>query len=347
MSLVADVPRGLWMQRAVRMGDERRFVLDRVPVPEPGPDAVVVRVGGCALSRWERRIRRRGTATQHGGVPGGHQFAGWISAPGWRVSGWEPGDTVAVFGAWGCGRCRACLGGDEQLCTERRWAGVDVPGGLAEYVLVPAARHLIACGPLSPVEAAPLAAALPAYRAIRRHAHAVRPGSAVVVIGIDDHGHFAIQLLRELTGAVVYAVDAQESRRALALGLGAHAAIDPADGVVDELARATHGELASLTFDFAGSADSLALAMRTVGRRAVVVAMGFEQPNELALGPQPRELELVVGTWGNRTELADIVALAAAGKLVAHHRVWPLSQIVQADAAADSGDGPPCEVIVP
>src|SRR5439155_1691735 len=145
------------------------------------------------------------------------------------AGGFSEGDPVLVFAMWGCGSCRFCVSGAENLCShrpERPGGGLGRDGGLAEYLLVPAPRLLVGIDGLDPAGAAPLAdAALTPYHALRQRLP-LRPGASVVVIGAGGLGHIAVQLLRALTPARVVAVDLRESARELALAAGAHAAID-------------------------------------------------------------------------------------------------------------------------
>jgi alcohol dehydrogenase, propanol-preferring len=64
------------------------------------------------------------------------------------VTGFREGDAVAVYGCWGCGRCKPCHQGAESLCAHytelgSRGGGLGRDGGLAEFLLVPDARYLV------------------------------------------------------------------------------------------------------------------------------------------------------------------------------------------------------------
>ncbi|WP_460347236.1 alcohol dehydrogenase catalytic domain-containing protein [Actinoallomurus acanthiterrae] len=104
----------------------------------------------------------------------GHEAAGRVAAVGAAVTGIAVGDAVVVYGPWGCGRCRRCSAGRENYCDRRAtltWAGMGLgrDGGMADYVLVPSARHLETIGDLDPAQAAPLSdAGLTPYHAIQR-----------------------------------------------------------------------------------------------------------------------------------------------------------------------------------
>src|SRR6185503_17207920 len=106
------------------------------------------------------------------------------------VEGFAHGDAVAVYGAWGCGRCRECRQSRETLCEHQAQigafgGGLGRNGGMAEYLLVPAARLLVPLGDLDPRDAAPLTdAALTPYHALKLALPKLTPGTSVLVVGI-------------------------------------------------------------------------------------------------------------------------------------------------------------------
>ena len=167
-----------------------------VPVPDPGPGEVLVKVGGAGLCHSDLHL-------MHWPLPVpapytlGHETAGWVDALGPGVTGVEIGEPVIVHGAWGCGRCRRCQADLEQYCEVTAAAGVSGSGlgrdgGLAEYLLVPAARHLVPLGELDPRVWAPLDdAALTPYHAIKRLLPLCTPDNWVMVEGIGGLGHAA------------------------------------------------------------------------------------------------------------------------------------------------------------
>ncbi|MDJ1434391.1 alcohol dehydrogenase catalytic domain-containing protein [Halostagnicola sp. A-GB9-2] len=123
------------------------------PIPEPGEGEVRIAVKSVGIDggveapfyRWEESYHRY---KPHLPQVFGHEFAGVVDAVGPRVEGWEGGERVAVEPRISCGRCRNCREGRSNLCTNetgfsphgRKAIGIDteVPGALAEYVVVPA-----------------------------------------------------------------------------------------------------------------------------------------------------------------------------------------------------------------
>lgn len=165
--------------------------LREVPVPEPGPGQILLKVAGAGACHSDLHIMRAPAPLP--GFPNppftlGHENAGRVERLGPGVSGVQPGDPVIVYGSWGCGICANCRQGQENYCQNLRGQGPGLggghDGGMAEYLLVPAARYLIPLGPLDPRQAAPLSdAGLTGYHAVKRSLHLLGPGSTAVVIG--------------------------------------------------------------------------------------------------------------------------------------------------------------------
>ena len=155
-------------------------VLTEVPTPVPGPGEVLVQVGASGACHSDLHLMHDfepGTLPWGPPFTLGHENAGWVHAVGPGVAGLEPGQPVAVVGAWGCGRCARCLAGLETYCEDPASApapggggGLGLDGGMADVLVVPAARYLVPLPHgLSPVLAAPLTdAGLTPYHAVRR-----------------------------------------------------------------------------------------------------------------------------------------------------------------------------------
>ena len=136
--------------KALRLNSwKSNAVLEDVPVPEPGPGEVLVQVGAAGACHSDLHLMHDFEADTLPWSPPftlGHENAGWVHTLGEGVRGLEPGQPVAVVGAWGCGTCARCLDGLETYCEQPDLApvpggggGLGLDGGMAEYLLVPAA----------------------------------------------------------------------------------------------------------------------------------------------------------------------------------------------------------------
>jgi propanol-preferring alcohol dehydrogenase len=229
-----------------------------------------------------------------------------------------------VYASWGCGTCRFCDDGEEQLCDGVGEAGWAHDGGYAEYVLVPSARYLLPLGDLDPVHAAPLAdAGVTPYRAVRRIRGWLEKGERAVVIGVGALGQFAIQYLRLLAGAQVVAVDLDERKRERSLELGAWVACSPEDAHTYGRARAV--------LDVVGSDGSLAIAAQLVEPAGIVVQIG-EAGGRLPFGHGafPAEAHLTTASWASRADLETVIQLAQRGEITWETETLPLAGVNQA-----------------
>ena len=310
-----------------------------IPLPEPGVGEVLIRVGGSGACHSDLHVIS-GEIPVVNEFPWtlGHENAGWVEALGVGATGVEVGTPVAIYGGWGCGVCRLCLSGNEQICDISRWGGVGRPGGFAEYFVVPAVRHLIPLTGLEPAAAAPLTdAALTPYHAVSLAVPRLVAGTTALVIGVGGLGHFGVQFLRELTAARIVAVDKSEAKRDLALQLGADLALDPSEDVAAAVRRG--GEGAACVFDFVGSDGTLALSAASVGRQGIVVLVGIAGGSvPFSFLGMPSESLITSTLWGTRNELSEVLALASDGRLTFHTELHPLEDINEVFHRLASGD---------
>ena len=275
----------------------------------------------------------------------GHEVAGTVAALGDGTDGIDLGESVLVYGPWGCGRCPRCSRGEEHLCERRdlrrgSGCGLGRDGGLAEFVVLPSARLSVPIGDLDPVAAAPLAdAGLTPYHAVKRALRDLRPGSTAVVIGVGGLGHVAVQLLRALSGCRIVAVDRREEALDVALNAGADAVL-PADGVTaEDVRRAAGGRGAALVIDCVGVDATLELSAACVapgGQVAILGVGGGTLP--FRFGAIPFETPVVLSNWGTRAELAEVVELARAGVVQIEIERVQLDEVPAAYARLEAGD---------
>lgn len=298
-------------------------VVEDLPVPEPGPGQVLVRIGGAGVCHSDLHVIDHGLA-----FPGpftlGHENAGWVAALGAGVTGWKEGDPVAVYGFWGCGHCRACVLSMESYCENvdhlaSHGGGLGADGGMAEYMLVPAARLLVPLGSLAPRDAAALTdAALTPYHAIKRGLHLLTPDATAVVIGVGGLGHMAVQLLRVLCGARIVAIDLDDQRLEHAKALGADLTVNSRnqEEAVETVRRFCGPRRAALVLDLVGIQSTLDLAVQLVGRDSQLTVVGLGGGVlQLTQWTLPFGCSVSTPLWGARSELMEVIALAQSGRI--------------------------------
>lgn len=335
-------------------------VVDDAPMPTAGPGEVVIKVAAAGACHSDLHIMYDYPAGMFPWGPPmtiGHENTGVISEVGPGVTGWAVGDRVAVHGPWGCGHCSACHEGADNYCANPFHApnsaiggGIGLDGGMAEYMLVPDARFLVRVpDALDLVDAAPLTdAGLTPYHAVKLSLPKLAPGTNVVTIGVGGLGHMGIQCLAALTGATITSLDTRPEALELARECGAHRTVlSTGDDVATEVKDLIGGP-ADVVIDFVGVDATIALGVsmsRIRGDMTIVGAAGGTYG--VGIYTAPYELNVRSTMWGSRTELAEVMALAALGKITPVYERFTLEDSVAAYQKLHRNDVRGRAVVVP
>jgi NAD+-dependent secondary alcohol dehydrogenase Adh1 len=323
--------------RAVRLHEfHQPPVVDEVPEPKiSGPLDVIVKIGGAGVCRTDLHIiEGQWDAAMGTPLPYvlGHENAGWVHEAGSAVTNVAVGDTVILHPTPTCGLCRPCRAGDDMHCENASFPGLSRDGGMAEYLLT-SARACIKLNPQTrPQDVAALAdAGITAYHAVRKALPLLYPGTSCVVIGAGGLGHIGIQCLATLTATTIIVVDANPDALKLASELGAHHTV-VADGAQrDAVLDLTGGRGANVVLDFVAEQGAEADGWAMTGRAGSYYVIGYggtvHIPTLDIISTERNIIGNIVGTYN---ELAELMALAQAGKVTLHTRTYPL------DAAADA-----------
>ena len=247
-----------------------------VPEPEAPPHGAIVRVraSGVCRSDWHAWVGHD-PSVRFPHVPG-HEFAGEVIAVGSEVRTFRGGERVTAPFCCGCGRCRACADGDQQLCEREYQPGFDGWGSFAEAVMVPWADVNLARLPdaLGFDVAASLGCRfMTAFRGLVDQAR-VRAGERVMVIGCGGVGLSSVMIAAAL-GAHVIAVDVDDAKLALAGRFGASALVDARSEDPVERARAEGDGGVDVAVDALGSARTCAQGIRSLRRRGRHLQLGL------------------------------------------------------------------------
>jgi alcohol dehydrogenase len=306
------------------------------PVPAPPPGWMRVRVLACALNMLDVFVRR--------GMPGVH-----LELP--HIPG---GDVVGVIDALGAGAAGPPAGTLVLVdpMVNRKALGEDLPGGLADFVIAPAANAI----PLAAAAAdAPAYAALPiAYGTARRMLvtrAAVEPGETVVVLGAAGGvGVACIQLGKQL-GARIIACSSSRTKLDRLSELGADELVDTADGEFGaQVWRLTGKTGADVVVDYLG-ADTWPQSIRALRRGGRLVtcgaSTGFGALTDLRY-VWTRELSILGSDGWSREDLTELVDQVQAGRLApVIHGVYPLSEVRAAVAELEDRRAVGKVVVVP
>ncbi|MBH5389304.1 alcohol dehydrogenase AdhP [Bradyrhizobium diversitatis] len=317
------------MKAAIVKQFGKPLVIEDVPVPQPGPGEVLVKVKACGVCHTDLHAASGDWPVKP--VPPfipGHEVAGIVAALGPGVKNLKVGDAVGV--AWlhdACMACEYCETGWETLCKHQHNTGYSVNGGFAEYVIASAAFAAKLPATVDFAAIAPiLCAGVTTYKGLKETE--AKPGEWVVISGVGGLGHVAIQYAKAM-GLKVAAVDIAEDKLALAREAGADLAVDAlAAGAVDKVLAATgggaHGVLVT-----AVSTAAFAQALKMVRRKGTVSLVGLP-PGEF---PTPifdvvlKRITVRGSIVGTRRDLDEAIAFAADGKVKAEVAKVPLAEI--------------------
>lgn len=268
--------------KAVQLIRPTELILADLPIPEPRSNEVLLRVTAAGVCHTDISIRQEQSDSYPSGLVLGHEIAGRIERVGTGVNGWQAGEDVIVYPCWSCGTCRECVAGRQNACRQTGGRlqppptpGVTVPGGMADYVAVPATALVRASG-IDPAVAAILPdAALVPYHSIRASEEHLRPGSTAVVIGLGGLGHLAIQMLRALTAARIVALDVNAGALDAVRDHVDLALNSKAEGVAEQILAFTGDYGADVVLDFVGNDATLRLASGVIARYGAIRVPGL------------------------------------------------------------------------
>ena len=319
-------------------------VVDDMPVPEIGPDDVLLKVHYAALNRLDDFVRHgwRGLDLEMPHIPGS-DFAGEIAAVGSRVSGWDIGQRVTGNPTLFCGKCRYCIRGDQHLCEQFAIVGEHMRGAYAEYMRLPA-RNLIAVpdGFDLKLAAAGNLVFLTAWRNLIVDG-GLMPGETVLVVGAGGGVNIASIQLAKLAGATLWVVASNAGKAKKARELGA-------DWVHDRSQEPNWGKVVwkkskrqgvDVVVDNVGAA-TWPSSLRSLGRQGRLLTVGgtsgykAEVPVNLIFG---RQLRIIGSTMGSMEDARQAFDLIFSGKITPIiDSIYSLDDYVKAVRRLQSGE---------
>ena len=313
-------------------GGTDKLEMADVPDPVARPGEAVVRVRAVALNHLDIWLRR--------GVPG-HKFP-LPMTPGSEVAGviesvddprWKIDDEVIVAPGYSCGRCVACLSGNDPLCRNFGIFGETVSGGAAEKMAVPIRNLIPKPASLSFAEAAAVPLdMLTAWHMLVARAQ-LRPGETVLVqAGGSGVGSAAIQIAK-LWGATVYATAGTSQKAARAKGLGADETIVYTErDFVEEVRRLTAKRGVDVVFEHVGG-ETFERSLRALAKGGRLVTCGSTSGGEATVNLRLiffKLLSILGSTIGSLAELHEIMKFVEAGRLrPVVDRVLPLREVAE------------------
>ena len=324
-------------------GGRDKIMLESIPIPKPKHGEVRLRIHACALNWLDVGIRR---GPKFGTIPlpliGGADIAGEINALGKGVEGVQIGDPVLVYSLITCGHCEFCRRGQPTTCPEHRILGEHLPGGLAEYVTVPAANLIPKPRNISHVEAA----ALPVVGMTAWHmlfeVGGLQAGESVLIVGAGGGvASLGIQLAR-YAGATVFTTTSTLEKAERARELGAHHVFNYRDeDWVEAVLEATAGRGVDLVQDNVGAA-TWADGLRVLARNGRLVSCGSHSGAQTSFDLSQiyhKQLQVRGSNGGTYQDLLAALKLVAEGSISpVIDRTLPLSEIHEGHRLLEAGE---------
>ena len=290
-----------------------------MPVPDYGPDDVLVRVAACGICGSDVHGYDGSSGRRIPPLVMGHEAAGTIAEVGSQIDGFAVGDRVTFDSTVSCGNCSYCQRGEVNLCEHRQVLGVSCGdyrrhGAFAEYVAVPARILYRLPDGLSMEHAALIEAVSIAVHAVRR-SH-VEKGDVALVVGAGMIGLLVMQVLRHIGCERIVAVDLDESRLSMACESGADLTLVPSDGVMQQLLECTDGKGFDHSFEVVGFSPTVKMAINSVRKGGTVTLVG-NLAAEVSFPLQSavtREITLY-GTCGSSGEYPQCIELLTSGAI--------------------------------
>ena len=314
------------------------------PTPEPQGTEVLIEVTHCGVCHsdlhfWEghyelgggkRMLLRDRGVTLPRAI--GHEILGRVAKLGPEADGVSVGDRRIVYPWIGCGQCRRCRAGEDNLCIDQRSLGVMRDGGFGSHVLVPHSRYLVDPGEVDPAVAATFGCSGITVLSAIRKVMPLEPADPVVLVGAGGLGLAAIAMLRALGHEAIISVDISDEKRQAALVAGATAVVDGnGPDVAGAIVHAAGGPvLAAIDFVNGSATARFVLDALAKGGKMVQVGVFGGEVTLSLIGLIFRATTIIGSNTGTVADLQEVARLAREGKLAP----LPVTLVVKDEANA-------------
>jgi L-iditol 2-dehydrogenase len=248
---------------AVELVRPGEIAVREVPVPEPGPGELLLRVESALTCGTDLKTFRRGHPRIPLPVRMGHEASGTVAAIGTGVAGFREGDAIACVPTVPCGNCRLCRRGHDSLCAHA--VGRMNFGAFAEYLLLPS--HVVAGGTFlrPPGMNADEAAALEPLACVVHGARrlSLEHAEHLVILGDGPIALLFLQVARLQGACRILLAGRHAARLAVARELGASRTVDSnGEALYAAVSEFTSGTLADAVVECAGTEEAWSTAAK-------------------------------------------------------------------------------------
>ena len=209
--------------KAVVYHAPRDIRIEMIPVPPCSDNEIRVKVDACAVCGSDLKAYKYGNPRIKAPLVLGHEFTGIVETVGANVAGFSPGDRVVMAVAVSCGQCYYCHKGWRNICVNLAVMGFGYPGGMAEYVTIPARAlnngHVVKVPEGLKAEHAALAEPVGCVVNAAENC-GLQPDDTVVVVGAGPMGIINACVAREFGARQIILVNRSAPRLKLAESFG-------------------------------------------------------------------------------------------------------------------------------
>lgn len=332
---------------------ERAIRLEQVPIPDPGPGQVLIKVAYCGICHSDLSLIHGNFPSSLDVVTQGHECAGTIVKLGPGVHGWEEGDHVIPSAGRPCLKCRNCRRGAFTDCMDLQLMAFAYDGAWAEYTVAQAAGLTRIPDNVPLEQAALLADAVSTpFAAVVRTAQ-VHVGNAIGVWGVGGVGTHLVQLSKLAGGVPIIAVDIDNAALERAKRLGADYTFRSDDPDLGRhIEEATGGRMIDVAFDAVGIAQTVRQAAQFLDVNGKIVTVGLSD-QDINVGPFldfNLKRKKLFGHLGYKSvDIAMLAEMLSYGRLDLSESVSaivPLAEVERGIQMLESHEGNPIRILV-
>ncbi|KAH7405976.1 chaperonin 10-like protein [Phaeosphaeria sp. MPI-PUGE-AT-0046c] len=343
-----EIPKTCKAGVVVNEGPDFKLEVEDVPVPEPGPNDVLIKLNTTGICYSDIHYMLNDLPIPAMSVFGvrspGHEGAGVVVAIGSNVTNWKVGERAGIKPAYdACFNCELCWTGKETYCDESPQIGLQFPGSYQQYLLSPARYTQRIPDGVDDFSAGPImCSGSTIYCSLKESG--LKPGDWAVFPGAGGGvGHMGVQLAKAM-GMRVVGVDGGDDKKELCMKLGCEAFVDftKVKDVAEEVVKICDGKGAHGIFVTAtsGAAYASAPMMARIGGK--IMCVGLPPAGTAVAGGDPlllvgKNLHIIGTKVGSLYDTTKALEFAAQGKLKPICEVFPIAKMPEAVKKLQSG----------
>ena len=298
------------------MQEPKKIIFREVPIPEPGPDQLLVKVKKIGICGSDIHVYHGTHPYTSYPITQGHEVSAQVVKVGDYVKDFKPGDRVVLEPQVFCGRCYPCLHGKYNLCEKLKVFGFQTTGTGSDYFAVDASKATPLPDELSYSDGAMIEPLAVTVHAAKRFPDL--KGAKAVVLGCGPIGILLIQSLKALGAAQVMATDISDGRLELAKSLGADRVVNTKKEDYAAALLETFGpDKADVVYECAGSDITMDQAIQNArkGSTIILVAVFGKRANVDLAKLNDSELDLNTSMMYRHEDFVDAINFVKSGKV--------------------------------